>query len=163
LGWERLTDLPAIVQACRDVMHVAEAVIATTLDEEGAPCTRAMFNLRRAGQFPGLTHLFATHDQDLLVYLSTNTSSEKVRHIQRDDRVSLYYCVPHTFHGVMLAGRVTMHTDAHLKADLWQPGWEIYFPAGVADPDYTVLSLRPHRVRGWLGHQSFDACLDAAS
>lgn len=159
MPWDNTTDLAAIRQSCLDVMSVAEAVYVTTLDEDAAPCTRAMFNLRRIDQFPGASPLFEGHDGDLLVYLSTNTSSEKMRQIRRDPRVSLYYCVPRTFHGVMLSGCLHTETDPRLKQGLWQEGWERYFPSGVEDSDYTILSLRPSRVRGWLGHSSFDARL----
>ncbi len=162
MTWEVLTDLAAIRKACLEVMRVSEAVYVTTLDEEGAPVTRAMFNLRREEQFPSVAPVFAGHDQDLLAILSTNTSSEKVRHLSREPRVCLYYCIPETFHGVMLSGRVSFEPDAALKRAIWQEGWETYFPTGVEDPDYTLLSLRPSRVRGWLGERSFDARLGDA-
>jgi general stress protein 26 len=155
-----LTDLTSIRRACVEVMQVSEAVYVTTLDEEGGPVTRAMFNLRRKEQFPSVVHVFDGHDEDLLVLLSTNTSSAKVRHVTRDPRVSLYYCIPHTFHGVMLGGRVSFESDLALKHAVWQEGWETYFPTGVEDPDFTLLSLRPTRARGWLRERAFDARLD---
>ena len=155
-----LADRQAINQACRDVMRESEALFLTTLDEEGAPSTRAVFNLRREEQFPSLRGLFRAGDADLLVYVSTNTSSLKVQHIRRDPRVALYYCIPRTFHGVMLSGRVAEIDDQNVKDAIWQPGWEIYFPTGRRDPDYTILRLLPTRVRGWLGNQSFDTRLD---
>jgi len=161
MGWTTETDLTAIRQACVRVMRVSEAVYVTTLDAEGSPVTRAMFNLRREEQFPSVAPVFEAHDEDLLVLLSTNTSSEKVRHLARDSRVSLYYCIPRTFHGVMLGGRVMPVPDLALKRALWQPGWEIYFPTGVEDPDFTLLSLRPTRLRGWLADRSFDVRADS--
>ena len=151
-----LTDRAAVVRACLDVMRESEALYLTTLDDDGAPCTRAVFNLRRESQFPGLRDLFRAGDDSLMVYVSTNTSSEKMRQIRRDARVALYYCIPRTFHGVMLSGRVEEIVDHTVKDRIWQPGWEIYFPTGRRDPDYTILRLRPGRVRGWLGERAFD-------
>jgi general stress protein 26 len=151
-----MKDLVEARRACLGVMTESEAVYVTTLDGDGAPVTRAMFNLRRRAQFPGLQSLFTAHDEDLLVHLSTNTSSAKRAQIARDPRVSLYYCILQTFHGVMLGGRIDINEDATLKEALWQEGWEIYFPQGLQDPDYTILSLRPARIRGWLGDTSFD-------
>jgi general stress protein 26 len=157
-----LTDPDAIKQACLEVMLESEAVSVTTLDEEGAPCTRAMFNLRRKIQFPDLGGLLQAGNDRLLVYLSTNTSSEKIRHIRRDPRVALYYCIPHTFHGAMLSGRVTEVHAQEVKDAIWQEGWEIYFPTGRRDPDYTILELCPSRIRGWLGDRAFDCRLETA-
>ena len=159
--WASVTDPVEIRRECLEVMAVSPAVYVSTLDEDGAPCTRAMFNLRRGDQFPSLGSLFSAHDETLLVLLSTNTSSEKVRHLSRDPRVSLYYCVPETFHGVMLSGSVLFEPGLDLRRTLWQQGWEIYFPSGVEDPDFTVLSVIPRRIRGWLGDRSFDAVIGA--
>lgn len=156
---ELLADVERIRAECRRVMGVAAAVTVSTLDPDGAPSTRAMFNLRRQAAFPSLAPLFAEHEQSLLVYLATNTSSEKVRHLRRDPRVSLYFCLPESFHGVMLSGEAVFEPGLAIRRALWQPGWEIYFPAGVEDPDFTVLSLLPRRVRGWLADVGFDTVL----
>jgi phosphatidylethanolamine-binding protein (PEBP) family uncharacterized protein len=58
-------------------MRIAEAAYVTTIDPDGFPQTRAMFNLRRKEQFPGLASLFKDHQYDFLVYFTTNTSSLK--------------------------------------------------------------------------------------
>jgi general stress protein 26 len=68
----------------------------------------------------------------------------------------MYYCVPGTFHGVMLSGEVAEVGDEAVKDRFWQPGWEIYYPQGMRDPDYTILEMRPARARGWLGGKAFD-------
>jgi len=159
--WPVLSDPEAITRACLDVMREAEAVVVTTLDERGSPCSRAMFNLRRETQFPTLREIFRSGDDRLLVYLSTNTSSEKVKHIGRDPRVSLYYCLPGRTTGVMLAGQVRVVDERAVKRAVWQPGWEIYFPAGPTDADYTILRLHPTRVRGWLSECGFDHHIEA--
>lgn len=161
--WPVLTDRSAIIQACLDVMRKTEAVLVTSLDESGAPCPRAMFNLRRESQFPGLRDVFADGDARLLVYLSTNTSSEKVRQLMRDSRLALYYCLPSQTCGVMLSGRAAFVSEPEIKRAIWQPGWEIYFPMGTEDPDYTILRLLPSRVKGWLGDRSFDTPLELPS
>jgi general stress protein 26 len=158
-SFSTLTQQDEIRRACLDVMAVSQAVYVSTLDEDGAPFTRAMFNLRRRSQFPRLVSLFESHDRSLLVYLATNTSSEKVRHLRRDPRIALYYCIPETFHGVMLGGSAVFETALEVRRSIWQKGWELYYPNGVDDPDFTVLSLVPNRVRGWLAGRSFDTVL----
>jgi len=127
----------------RDLLETAEAAIVTTVDPEGFPQSRAMFNLRRKEQFPGLAGLFKEHQADFLVYFTTNTSSPKIAHVKNNAKVSIYYCIPSEFRGLMLSGEAAFVTDRAEKEKVWQKGWEMYYPGGVHDPDHTVLRLRP--------------------
>jgi general stress protein 26 len=126
-----------------DLMEIADAAYVTTIDPDGFPQTRAMFNLRRNKQFPGLAALFKGHQNDFLVYFTTNTSSPKIGHIKKNPKVSVYYCKPGEFRGLMLSGEMETVTDPAEKEKIWQTGWEMYYPGGVHDPDHTVLRLRP--------------------
>jgi general stress protein 26 len=155
-----MTERSAIMDVCRNLMRESEVVVLTSLDDEGAPCARAVFNLRRETQFPGLRGVFSGEGDGLLVYVSTNTSSEKVRQVRRDPRVALYYCVPGTIHGVMLSGPAVVVADAAVKDRIWQPGWEMYYPEGRHDPDYAIVQLRVTRARGWFGGGPFDLRLE---
>lgn len=130
-----------------ELLETAEAAIVTTIDRDGCPETRAMFNLRRREQFPGLVVLFEGHEEDYLVYLTTNTSSKKVAHLAANPRASIYYCAAAEFRGLLLKGVLEPVTEANERARVWQPGWERYYPGGVNDPDHTVLKLRPASVR----------------
>jgi general stress protein 26 len=161
--FERLEDVAAARRACRDVMRVAEVVYVTTLDDGGTPITRAVFNLRRAAQFPDLVGIFEEFGDDPVVLIGTNTASEKLRHLARDPRLNLYYCVPGSFQGVMLGGSADLVSDPATRRRLWQDGWERYYPQGVDDPDYTVLRLRPTRIRGWLDGHPFDFAIEVGS
>lgn len=130
-----------------DLLKIAEAAIVTTIDPGGFPQTRAMFNLRRKTQFPGLAGLFHDHRDDFLVYFTTNTSSSKIAHIKKNPKVSVYYCMPAEFRGLMLSGEMEIVTDRAEKERIWQKGWELYYPGGVHDPDHTVLRLLPLTVK----------------
>jgi len=145
-----------VIEISNEIMHSAEVVYLTTIDTYGFPYTRAVFNLRNAEKFPSLAGLFEKHRDDLLIYLSTNTSSAKVGQLQANSKLSVYYCIPDNFYGLMLAGEVESVTDPEIKKTLWQNGWEMYFPAGTGDPDYTVLSLTPLLIRGWYGSEAFE-------
>ena len=125
-----------------DLMETAEAAVVTTIDPAGFPQTRAMFNLRRTEQFPGLASLFKNHQNDFFVYLTTNTSSPKIRHIRKNPKTSVYFCIPAEFRGLMLSGELEIVTNHSEKGQVWQKGWELYYPGGVHDPDHTVLRLR---------------------
>jgi general stress protein 26 len=130
-----------------ELLETADAAIVTTVDPEGFPQTRAMFNLRRKEQFPGLGRLFEKHRHDFLVYFTTNSSSLKIAQIKANPRVSVYYCMPSDFRGLMLSGEMELVRDKQEKEQVWQKGWELYYPGGVHDPDHTVLKLRPTIVK----------------
>jgi len=105
--------------------------------------------LRNTEQHPTLSKIFKPHDHDLLIYLATNTSSEKVQQIRDNPAACVYYCVPQEFHSLMLGGTIEIVTDMEMKKKLWQQGWELYYPAGPTDPDYTLLKLTPIKAKGW--------------
>lgn len=126
-----------------DLLETAETAIVTTIDQDGFPQTRAMFNLRRKEQFPGLADLFVKHREDFTIYLTTNTSSPKIGQIRKNAKASVYYCRPGEFRGLMLSGEMEIVTDRAEKEKVWQEGWQMYYPRGVNDPDHTVLRLRP--------------------
>ncbi len=130
-------------QLSLELLEVAEAAYLTTVDSHGFPQTRAMFNLRRKEQYPGLSELFRKHRDDFLVYFTTNTASPKIAQIRKNPKVSVYYCKPGEWRGLMLSGEIEIVTDREIKKAIWQEGWEMYYPEGVDDPDYTVLCLFP--------------------
>jgi len=140
---------PELKQKCLELMETSEAAYLGTIDASGFPRIRAVNNLRRKEEFPGLVPFFQPHRDDFLVYILTNTSSNKMRQIRANPAVSIYYCQPREFHGLMLEGLVEVVEDAGFKRSLWQPGWEMYYPGGPEDPDYAVLRLRPLRASGW--------------
>ena len=55
----------------------------------------------------------------------------------------------------MLSGKIEIETDLEIKRQIWQDGWERYYPQGPTDPDYTVLRLRPLLARGWYQGKPF--------
>ena len=145
-----------VKKACVELMERADGAYLSTIGADGYPHTRVVFNLRNRVQFPRQVPLFARHRDDLMVYVSTNTSSIKVRQIEADPQVSIYYCDPTRFHGVMLAGEIKTVEDPEVKKALWNQGWERYYPAGVDDPDYTVLRLFPQYASGWYESSRFE-------
>lgn len=136
-----------------ELMRTADAAYLTTIGEDGRPYTRAMLNLRNEGQFPKQAKLCGNSGFSTL--LSTNTSSRKVSHIKNNPHVSVYYCRPRQFHGLMLSGEMEVVSDPELRHALWEDGWERYYPAGKDDPDYTILHLRPQFAQGWFQGRHF--------
>ena len=128
-------------------MAAAEAAYVATVDGDGFPQTRAMFNLRRTADYPALSDLFKQHTEDLLTYFTTNLSSRKVVHLRAEPKASAYYCQPEERRGLNLVGILEVLDDMDVKTRLWQEGWERYYPQGPSDPDYAVLRLRPLSAR----------------
>jgi len=139
----------ALTHAEVTLRNSAVAVLSTVA-QDGYPCSRVMFNLRREAQFPGLVPYF-TAMKDLTVLLTTNTSSAKRLQIEQNAKVAVCYTVPEKFLGLTLIGNIEIVDDPEVKEALWQPGWECYYPSGAHDPDPTVLLLRPRRIQGWAG------------
>jgi general stress protein 26 len=138
------------------LMEKSKAVYLTTIDNKGYPCTRALINLRNKEQYPSFVELFGKHNNDFLIYFSTNTSSNKIVQIKANPKVSAYYCIPDNFHGMMLSGEIEIVADPEIKNMLWRDGWERYYPEGSDDPDYTVLRLKPNFARGWYNSAPFE-------
>ncbi|NHJ14127.1 MAG: hypothetical protein EAX95_10655 [Candidatus Thorarchaeota archaeon] len=142
-------------EMCLRVMDDAWPAYLTTIDERGYPQTRAMFNLRNKQHFPKLEPLFLKLENRFTAIFSTNTSSTKIDNITKDSKVSIYYCVPDEWRGVMLSGNIEIVDDAKLKKALWHDGWERYYPKGYDDPDHSVLRLEPILARGWNQNHTF--------
>lgn len=146
-----------IKEQCLRIMTSAPAVYMTVIGEDGFPRTRAMLNLRNREQYPNHVHLYTHHEEDLMVYLSTNTASRKKREIEKNPQVSLYYSLPELFLGLSLVGHAAIIEDPQIKRAVWVEGWEQYYQetGTPEDPDYTLLRILPIEARGWLGGMSF--------
>jgi len=133
-----------------NLLLTADAAYLTTIDSEGFPQTRAMLNLKNKNTYPELTGFFNRID-NFTIYFTTNTSSQKVEHIKNNPRISVYYCKPDEWRGVMLNGEISLVNDQKIKEAVWQENWNMYYPKGVTDPDYAVLKLKPRLIK--LYHQ----------
>lgn len=80
-------------------------------------------------------------------YFTSNTSSLRAAQYRADPRASIYFCDQRFFRGVMLKGRMEVLTDEKSRQLIWRPGDEMYYPAGLGDPDYCVLRFTAERGR----------------
>ncbi len=130
-----------------ELMETSKAAYLTTIDSEGYPITRAMFNLRNKEQFPEFSEFFAGLDNKFEIYISTNTSSSKTTHIKNNPKISVYFCDPEAFKGVMFGGEVEIIEDMDVKRKIWLDWWTKYYPKGLDDPDYALFRLSPKNAR----------------
>jgi general stress protein 26 len=56
----------------------------------------------------------------------------------------------------MLCGEAEEVTDKKLKKQLWQDGWEMHWPGGADDPEFTVLVLKPVFAKGGYKEAPFE-------
>ena len=136
-------DVEEAKKICLELMKSSKAAYFTTIDARGYPITRAMFNLRNSEQFPEFSKFFNELTNPFEIYISTNTASSKISHIKKNPKISVYYCEPDDFKGVMFGGEVEIIYDMDIKRQIWLNWWDKYYREGLEDPDYTLLRLKP--------------------
>ena len=99
-----MTDEKELRSVCLELMRIAHPAYLTTIDKEGFPQTRAMFNLRNKTMWPKLASMFEEHKDDFMILFTTNTSSPKIQDIKTNKAVSVYYCEPDNWRGVHFGG-----------------------------------------------------------
>ncbi len=110
----------------------------SSADDEGYPVIRAMLPpCKRLG-----IRIF---------YYHTNTSSQKVAQYRKNPKASLYFCDERSFIGLMLKGEMEVLEDAAAKEMLWRDEYGLYYPGGIADPDYCVLKFTARAGRRYGG------------
>ena len=140
-------DLEEVKNQSLELIETSKAAYLTTIDPDGFPVTRAMFNLRNKEQFPEFSDFFQKQQNKFAIYIGTNTSSSKVAHIKNNPKISVYYCDPEDFKGVMFGGLVEIVKDQDFKNTIWLDWWTKYYVKGPNDPDYTLLILNPKHAR----------------
>ena len=140
----------------KDLKEIAQEILPktkvgylATIDENGFPHIRAIDNLRSPERFLHASKVLNELDDKLSVFISTNTSSEKYQHIKRNNNVAVYFCLPDEFKGLMIQGTAEIIDDIDFKKRLWTDGWEIYYPQGYSDPDFSLLRIRPKFMKSW--------------
>ncbi len=113
------------------------------IDSEGYPNTRAMLKPRKRN---GIKE----------IYLTTNTSSLKVKSFRNNSKACLYFCDKRFYRGVMLKGNVEILEDQESKNMIWQIGDTLYYKGGKTDPDYCVLKFNAISIRYYSNFKSVD-------
>ena len=111
-----------------DLIDKASATIISSIDENGFPNTKAMLPPRMRN---GIGEL----------YLTTNTSSMRVKQYSENPKACVYFYDKRFFKGIMLKGNMKVLQDEKSKKMIWKEGDEMYYSKGVTDPDYCVLKF----------------------
>lgn len=111
----------------KGLLQNAKIAIVSSVNESGYPNAKAMLALMRDG--------ITTH------YFSTNSSAKRTRQFLNNSKACIYYCNENEYKGLLLIGEMQVLTDREHKAMLWRDGFEIYYPKGIDDDDYSVLKF----------------------
>ena len=108
-----------LIAAAREIMKAQTYCALITLDKSGRPSVRTM------NPFPP--------EDDMTVYMATNTKTRKIQQIRKDPRVCLYY----SDHGkaigyVALSGRAVLVDDMKEILKRKRDYWDTAFP-GLKD------------------------------
>jgi len=115
----------------------------STINSDGFPITRALLNTRYKERYPEFSNFYDKQNDKYVLYFSTNTSSSKIKHIKENPKVSVYFCDPENFKGVLFGGDIEIVEDMDIKREFWLDSSKRYYPKGLEDPDYTILRFKP--------------------
>lgn len=141
---------------CKMFMQDADLVYVSTIDENGYPQTRAMFNLKNLRRFGRLAAFFNQQENIFVTYLATNKNSVKMKQLGNNPKACLYYSSLTELHGLALIGEIEVVEDAEIRKTLWQEDWAQFFQGGLDGPNYTVLKVKPVQARGVYKRDSYE-------
>lgn len=125
------------------LIDAAGVSIVGSVDEDGFPNVKAMLPPRKR---EGIKRL----------YFTTNTSSMRAEQFAADPKACAYFFDRRFFRGVMLKGTMEVLHDDDSKRMIWHDGDEMYYPAGVTDPDYCVFRFTAASGRYYSNFRSED-------
>ena len=93
------------------------------------------------------SEFFEKQQNQFSIYITTNTSSNKVAHLRKNPKMCVYFCDAEDFKGFMVGGSVEIVDDVIIKKKIWLDWWTKYYPEGIDDPDYALLRMEPKNAR----------------
>jgi general stress protein 26 len=113
----------------RKLRNESDVAYVGSVNDDGFPQIKAM--------------LVPEHESLKTQYFSTNVSSKRAGQFLKNPKASVYYTdnTINLYKGALFTGTIEVCLDHDTKAFLWHDGDEIYYPAGVDDPDYCVYKF----------------------
>lgn len=115
-----------LIKIATQLVEKNKNVMVGSMDDEGYPNMKAMFNARE-------------REGIKVFYFTTNTSSLRAHQFANNPRASLYFHDGRFFRGVMLKGKMEVLHDQASKDLIWRDGDTMYYKEGPTDPDYCVF------------------------
>lgn len=103
-------------------------------------CGIAMLGSTDANGYPNIKAMMKVETEGIkTIWFSTNTSSKRISQFKENPKACVYFHNEPNFQGLLLVGEIEILNDSHSRRRLWKEGWEVYYPLGIDDPDYSVL------------------------
>ncbi len=119
------------ITIAREIIETAHYCALITLDQFGKPHVRMMEPV--------------SHQDDMVVWLGTNSKSRKVQEIRNNPQVTLYYSDHEGGSYVAIAGTANLIDDPEKKDRLWREEWDTLFP-GWKNNFYILIQVIPNRL-----------------
>lgn len=106
--------------------------ILCAIDSDGYPIAKAVLPSK-------------SRDNLEKIFFVTNTHSNYVKNIIRNNKASVYFFSPIFFKGCLLKGEMTVCNDLSIKTRLWKNSYKGAYPnpgQTYNDPDFCVLEFR---------------------
>ena len=117
----------SILKVARMIVDSAKCRVLVTVDENGKPHAREMAP-------------FSPEDS-WVIWLGTSTKSRKVKQIQNNPNVVVFYYDTYARGYTSISGKARLVTDPEKKAKYWVKGWEAFYPD--RDKEYTLIEVTP--------------------
>lgn len=129
-------------QKAKDLIECCTTLYLATYNENMQSAeTRAMANIRCIKTYPQNRVLFK--EGDLSNYIVTGLCTEKVKELQTQKTVSVYYYCQEYYKTLTLFGTTELIDDTETKSRLWSDQWKMYFPKGKEDDSYALFKFNP--------------------
>lgn len=116
----------------------------STINSMQYPECRAMVNILNKEIAPHLVGYFNKNDK---IYIMTNTHTDKVSHVKKDNKSSIYFVDNRQFEGLLLMGSICEIVDENVKKDLWDNSWTMYYKDGLDGGDFSILEFIPNQYK----------------
>jgi len=123
-------DPDTLISAATNMMIESRYCALITLDETGHPQARTM------DAFPP--------EKNMVVWMGTNSNSRKVKELENDNRVTLYYESGSASGYVVIKGRAELVDDAQLKKQYWKKEWDGFYSNNKNE--YLLIKIIPSRL-----------------
>lgn len=130
VGPHREISRDSILIYARTIMDSAQCRILVTVDESGKPQARTM------APFPP--------EEDWTIWLGTSPGSRKVKQIEHNPNVIVYYYETKGKSYVSIFGTAQLVNDETLKEKYWNPSWKIFY--ADREKDYILIEVKPEKM-----------------
>lgn len=116
-----------LITAAKKIMKTKRYCALITLDKSGRPQVRTM------DPFPP--------EDDMVVWLGTNSQSRKVNEIRNDSRVTLYYEDSNGAGYAVIKGHADLVDNKEKKVQFWKEEWDAYYSDQKSN--YVLIKVIP--------------------